>query len=117
MRPYASFTLLLSLLSPLASSIPTTGLELDQITDALTTVTSPCTVNNATNRQCWFNGLSIHQDFDLANPITGKTVTYNLEITNTTCNPDGHGEIECLLVNGMYPGPTLRHVQQVDDGG
>lgn len=38
----------------------------------------------------------------------GKTVTYDLTITNSTCNPDGHGERLCLLINGQYPGPTIR---------
>lgn len=39
---------------------------------------------------------------------TGKTVSYNLEITNTTCNPDGANEQQCLLINGQYPGPVVR---------
>lgn len=31
----------------------------------------------------------------------------NLEITNSTCSPDGSASQECLLINGQYPGPTI----------
>lgn len=110
MHTSSPLPLLLSLFLIRASSVPTTGLAFDQVTDLLTPITSPCTGNNTTNRQCWNDGHSICEDFDLSNPITRKTVTYNLDITNTTRNPDGHGEIECLLVNGQYPGPTLTYV-------
>lgn len=32
---------------------------------------------------------------------------YNFDITNTTCNPDGHGSRTCLLINNQYPGPVV----------
>ena len=32
---------------------------------------------------------------------------YNFDITEGTCNPDGGGSRECMLVNGQYPGPTV----------
>lgn len=64
--------------------------------------------NGPLTRACWSNGYSIATDFDQKFPTTGKTVTYNLEITNGTCNPDGHGERLCFLINGQYPGPTIR---------
>lgn len=54
------------------------------------------------------NGYSIATDFDQMFPTTGKTVSYTLEVTNTTCNPDGSGSRICMLVNGQYPGPTIR---------
>ncbi|KAI9653733.1 MAG: hypothetical protein M1821_006927 [Bathelium mastoideum] len=41
-------------------------------------------------------------------PNTGNTVFYNLEVTNTTCNPDGNGDRICMLFNNQYPGPTIR---------
>ncbi|KAK5123448.1 hypothetical protein LTR85_002486 [Meristemomyces frigidus] len=63
--------------------------------------------NTALTRGCWSNGYSIDTDFDQKFPSTGNTVTYSLEITNTTCNPDGHGSRLCLLFNGQYPGPTI----------
>ncbi|KAH0309446.1 putative multicopper oxidase, type 1, partial [Aureobasidium melanogenum] len=65
-----------------------------------------CT-NGPNSRQCWSNGYSVKTDFDQKHPTTGNTVTYNLEITNTTCNPDGNGAIECFLINGQQPGPVI----------
>ncbi|KAF2157303.1 multicopper oxidase [Myriangium duriaei CBS 260.36] len=59
------------------------------------------------SRACWYNGYSIATDFDQKHPTTGKTVSYSLEITNTTCNPDGNAGQPCYLVNGQYPGPTI----------
>jgi len=64
-------------------------------------------VNGPNTRACWVDGYSIATDFDKKHPTTGKTVTYNLEITNSTCNPDGHGSRLCFLINGQYPGPVL----------
>ena len=63
--------------------------------------------NGALTRACWSNGYSIATDFDQKHPTTGRTVTYNLDITNTTCNQDGHGEQSCMLINGQYPGPVI----------
>ncbi|CAD0087107.1 unnamed protein product [Aureobasidium mustum] len=65
-----------------------------------------CT-NGPNSRQCWSSGFSVKTDFDQKHPVTGNTVTYNLEITNTTCNPDGNGAIECFLINGQQPGPVI----------
>lgn len=65
-----------------------------------------CT-NGPLTRACWGNGYSISTDFDEKWPTTGNTVTYNFELTNTTCNPDGNGERVCLLINGQMPGPTV----------
>ncbi|KAK5118803.1 hypothetical protein LTR62_000012 [Meristemomyces frigidus] len=65
-----------------------------------------CT-HGPTTRGCWKNGYSIATDFDQKFPSTGKIVPHSITITNTTCNPDGHGERLCLLINDQYPGPTL----------
>lgn len=59
-------------------------------------------------RACWKNGYSIATDFDEKFPTTGNTVTYDLEVTNGTCNPDGNGDRVCLLFNNQYPGPVIR---------
>lgn len=67
---------------------------------------SSCT-NGPLTRACWGGGYSIATDFDQKHPTTGVTRSYSLEVTNTTCNPDGHGEQECLLINGQYPGPVI----------
>ncbi|KAG9583879.1 laccase precursor, partial [Aureobasidium melanogenum] len=64
--------------------------------------------NGPYTRACWKDGFSIATDFDQKFPTTGKTVSYNLEITNTTCNPDGAHEQQCLLFNGQLPGPVIR---------
>lgn len=66
-----------------------------------------CT-NGPLTRSCWSNGYSIATDFDQKHPTTGKTVSYSLEITNTTCNPDGNGSQQCFLINGQLPGPVIR---------
>ncbi|KAL8821166.1 MAG: hypothetical protein Q9191_007366 [Dirinaria sp. TL-2023a] len=50
---------------------------------------------------------TVSTDFDAKWPTTGRTVSVNLEITNGTCNPDGHGPQQCQLVNGQFPGPTI----------
>lgn len=68
---------------------------------------SACT-NGPFSRACWKNGFSIATDFDQKFPTTGNTVTYDLTITNSTCNPDGNGDKLCLKINGQYPGPTIR---------
>nr|AUW14931.1 laccase [Aureobasidium pullulans] len=64
--------------------------------------------NGPYTRACWKDGFSIATDFDQKFPTTGKTVSYNLEITNTTCNPDGAHDQQCLLSNGQLPGPVIR---------
>ncbi|KAF2674276.1 laccase [Microthyrium microscopicum] len=62
--------------------------------------------NGPLTRSCWGNGFSISTDFDEKWPDTGKVRSYNMEITNTTCAPDGISRT-CLLINGQYPGPTI----------
>ncbi|KAF2466250.1 uncharacterized protein BDR25DRAFT_293639 [Lindgomyces ingoldianus] len=57
-------------------------------------------------RSCWNNGFSISTDMDEKWPNTGKVVTYELEITNTTGSPDGLSR-PMFLINGQYPGPTI----------
>lgn len=69
------------------------------------TPAATCT-NSPTTRNCWSKGYSIDTDFDINWPTTGKTVSYNFDITNTTLSPDGYSRI-VLAVNGQYPGPTI----------
>lgn len=78
------------------SAAPSTSLVAD----------SACS-NSAMTRSCWSDGYSIATDFDQKHPTTGNTVSYSLEITNTTCNQDGHGDQQCLLINNQYPGPVI----------
>jgi len=72
-----------------------------------TKVADPSCTNGPNARSCWGGGYSISTDFDEKWPTTGKTVYYTLELTNTTCNPDGNGDRDCLLVNKQLPGPTI----------
>ncbi|KAI9727714.1 MAG: hypothetical protein M1828_005942 [Chrysothrix sp. TS-e1954] len=65
-------------------------------------------LNGPSTRGRWTDTHDIHTDFDQVFPATGHTVAYTLEITNTTCNPDGSGSRICSLVNGQFPGPTIR---------
>ncbi|KAL0256444.1 laccase, multicopper oxidase, benzenediol:oxygen oxidorectuctase [Diplodia seriata] len=65
-----------------------------------------CT-NGPLTRNCWSNGYSIVTDFDQKWPTTGNTVSYTLDITNSTCNPDGGPSRPCLMFNNKIPGPTL----------
>ncbi|KAF2010981.1 multicopper oxidase [Aaosphaeria arxii CBS 175.79] len=64
-----------------------------------------CT-NGPKSRGCWVDGTSIDTDFHRQWPNTGKTVTYDFEITNTTMAPDGVERL-MLVINGQYPGPTI----------
>ena len=91
---------------------PPTTIDKRQATSATPTATSTkvpdsaCT-NAPFTRSCWSDGFSAATDFDAKFPTTGKTVPFNLEITNGTCNPDGNGAKPCQLFNGVYPGPTI----------
>ncbi|KAF2274576.1 uncharacterized protein EI97DRAFT_102769 [Westerdykella ornata] len=82
------------------------------IVERQATTTTPVPDGECTNgprtRNCWSKGFSIATDFDAKSPPAGKTVTYNLVITNTTLDPDGSGPRLAMLINGTYPGPTLR---------
>ncbi|ORY12815.1 putative multicopper oxidase, type 1 [Clohesyomyces aquaticus] len=76
-------------------------------TSTSTRVADAACTNGPLTRNCWSNGYSVATDFDAKWPTTGKTVSYSLEITNGTCNPDGHGSKPCQLFNGQYPAPVI----------
>ncbi|KAF2116397.1 laccase precursor [Lophiotrema nucula] len=63
--------------------------------------------NGPLTRSCWSNGYSVATDFDAKWPTTGNTVTYNFEISNGTCSPDGSVTRPCQMINGNYIGPTI----------
>ncbi|KAF2449303.1 multicopper oxidase [Karstenula rhodostoma CBS 690.94] len=67
---------------------------------------SACT-NGPFTRSCWSNGYNAATDFDAKWPTTGKTVTYNWELKESTCDPDGSDSRPCVKINGQFPGPTL----------
>ena len=104
MRFFASLAALSTL--AIASVLPIQGLEHQlEVRDLLER--DPQCTNGPSTRACWNNGFSIATDFDKKHPNTGKMVSYHFTITNGTCNPDGHGERICLLVDGQYPGPPI----------
>ncbi|RDW88368.1 hypothetical protein BP6252_00400 [Coleophoma cylindrospora] len=67
---------------------------------------SPGCTNGPNSRQCWTDSFSIATDSETSWPVTGKTVSYHLEITNTTLAPDGTPK-RMMAINGQYPGPTI----------
>lgn len=95
-----SFYFLAAVPLSLAAVLPSSDISLAERDTACT--------NGPYTRACWKNGYSIATDFDQKFPTTGNTVSYNLEITNSTCNLGGSGSKTCLLINGQYPGPTIR---------
>ena len=72
----------------------------------VTSTPTPTCVNTATRRDCWSGGFDVNTDFDTHWPNTGKTVSYDFTITNTTLAPDGFSR-QVLAINGQYPGPTI----------
>ncbi|RMZ73074.1 copper ion binding [Pyrenophora seminiperda CCB06] len=56
-------------------------------------------------RGCWPNGFDIDTDMNKEWPDTGKTVKYDLTITNVTGAPDGF-ERQMFHINGQFPGPV-----------
>ncbi|KAI0129781.1 laccase-1 [Xylariales sp. AK1849] len=67
------------------------------------------TCNTASNRQCWSDGFDITTDYEAETP-PGGSVSYSWEITehHNWQGPDGVVKDYVQLVNGQFPGPTLR---------
>ena len=91
-------------LSPFASASPL-HVERMETSPALTKRQS-CT-HGPQSRNCWSNGFNDTTDMYTKWPNTGRVVQFTLEVTNTTCNPDGAAERTCLLFNNQMPGPTI----------
>jgi FtsP/CotA-like multicopper oxidase with cupredoxin domain len=81
------------------SPAPATALEKKQTTGCF---------NGPSTRNCWIPGFDSSTDMYTRWPNTGRIVTYDLSITNTTCNPDGQQSRVCMLINNQYPGPTIQ---------
>ncbi|KAF2264478.1 hypothetical protein CC78DRAFT_580261 [Lojkania enalia] len=91
-----------------ASAIPPSAVVVERQAATTTLVPDGQCTNGPRTRSCWSNGFSIATDFDAKAPPAGKTVTYNLKITNTTVNPDENGPRPGMLINDQYPGPLIR---------
>ncbi|KAL9082176.1 MAG: hypothetical protein Q9159_006641 [Coniocarpon cinnabarinum] len=85
----------------------TADLDSTLIPATLSASTTTCT-HGPNTRACWSDGYSVATDFDKRWPSTGKTIFYDWTLQNATCDLDGRGVRECLLLNGQYPGPTLK---------
>ena len=96
---------LLGLSIPFVSGTPFRAEPLDYSPAPVLEKKQACT-NGPTSRNCWSDGFDSTTDMYTSWP-TGKTVTYDLSITNTTCNPDGQQSRVCMLINNQYPGPTI----------
>ncbi|KAG9376047.1 Laccase [Pyrenophora tritici-repentis] len=59
-------------------------------------------------RGCW-GDFDIDTNMDEEWPDTGKTVKYELTITNVTGAPDGF-ERQMFHINGQFPGPVCVHL-------
>ncbi|KAI1299759.1 laccase [Xylaria venustula] len=70
-----------------------------------------CTLScrTAYTRACWSPGFSINTDYELSTP-PGVTRSYSWTVEEFTnwIAPDGEVKTSAMLINGMYPGPTIR---------
>lgn len=62
--------------------------------------------NGPQSRSCWTGDFTVETDSEERWPNTGKTVHYDLNISNMTLAPDGTLR-SMLVINGQYPGPVL----------
>jgi len=97
--------ILLGLSTTLVSGTPLQAEPLDFSPAPALEKKQACT-NGPTSRNCWSPGFDATTDMYTSWP-TGRTVSYDLSITNTTCNPDGQQSRVCMLINNQYPGPTI----------
>ncbi|KAL8348099.1 hypothetical protein RB601_002690 [Gaeumannomyces tritici] len=66
---------------------------------------------SASNRACWnTDGFDIHTDYYGKVPVTNVTRKYTLHLTEVDnyLGADGAIKEKAMLVNGQFPGPTLR---------
>ncbi|KAI0150811.1 laccase-like protein [Xylariaceae sp. FL1272] len=66
------------------------------------------TCNTAANRGCWSSGFDINTDYESATPsgIT-RFYSWDVEELENWLAPDGELKNRTMLINGMYPGPTI----------
>ncbi|KAI1173497.1 laccase [Nemania sp. FL0916] len=66
------------------------------------------TCNTASDRACWSSGFDINTDYESSTPSgVARSFTFTIkEFANWTA-PDGEVKTGAMLINGMYPGPTI----------
>jgi FtsP/CotA-like multicopper oxidase with cupredoxin domain len=69
---------------------------------------APGACHTATNRACWSDGFDINTDYERFTPEgTLRTFTWDITEHNDWTGPDGVVKDKVMLVNGVFPGPTL----------
>lgn len=115
---------------PNAYRLPPSRVVQERQASTSTSVPDGQCTNGPLTRNCWSNGFSISTDFDAKAPPAGKTVTvsqllhailawltrskYNLEITNTTLNPDGGGVRPVMVSIFQHFPEVTTHNLEVD---
>ncbi|KAH7348341.1 multicopper oxidase [Rhexocercosporidium sp. MPI-PUGE-AT-0058] len=62
--------------------------------------------NGPDSRSCWTGDFTVETDSEERWPHTGKTVHYDLDISNMTLSLDGTPR-SMLVINKQYPGPVI----------
>ncbi|KAK8131536.1 Laccase-1 [Apiospora sp. TS-2023a] len=99
-----SLSLLLSL--SVAAPAPAPALEVSEIQ-----ARAASTCNTADNRACWTDDFNIQTDYETSTPPAGSSPrTFDWEITEKEDFETADGRIlpKVMLINGQFPGPTLR---------
>ncbi|KAI1360622.1 laccase [Xylaria arbuscula] len=64
--------------------------------------------NDVDNRACWSSGFDINTDYELSTPPgVSRSYSWVLEEFTNWSAPDGSIKDSAMLINGMYPGPTI----------
>jgi FtsP/CotA-like multicopper oxidase with cupredoxin domain len=71
---------------------------------------APPSCHGPKNRACWKKGWDINTDYEYHVPYTGKTRKYTFTVTehDNWVGPDGRIKDKAMLINGGFPGPTIR---------
>lgn len=103
MRPGAVLACLLHAIV-LPGSVSANGAKNE---DATIVARNSC--NTPSNRACWSEGFDINTDWEVKAPVTGKTRTYTLTITEVDnyVGADGQVKEKAMLINDQFPGPVI----------
>nr|3PPS_A Chain A, Laccase [Canariomyces arenarius]3PPS_B Chain B, Laccase [Canariomyces arenarius]3PPS_C Chain C, Laccase [Canariomyces arenarius]3PPS_D Chain D, Laccase [Canariomyces arenarius] len=106
----AAVALMVGILSPHAAAAPPANPVQRDMLQVLEARQSGPTCNTPSNRACWTNGFDINTDYEVSTPNTGRTVAYQLTLTEKEnwIGPDGVLKNVVMLVNDKIIGPTIR---------